>query len=156
MSKHGSGRLFIRVVCTDMYIDRQTGIRCARHQQFRLGRLPVFVEKDQDGNALPGTESVGYPRTRTLTRACQPGVAQNAGGRCQGLRDTPMRAGCGAASSGTGWTQTPNAPSLWWTSRTRFIPGSGLQQKRPSQPCRLCLPARGRAAIPEVTQIDEL
>lgn len=61
MSKHGSGRLFIRVVCTDMYIDRQTGIRCARHQKFRLGRLPVFVEKDQHGNALPGTESVGYP-----------------------------------------------------------------------------------------------
>ena len=60
MSKHGSGRLFIRVVCTDMYIDRQTGIRCARHQQFRLGRLPVFVEKDQEGNALPGTEFVGY------------------------------------------------------------------------------------------------
>src|SRR4029453_11005635 len=61
MGKRGSGRLFIRVVCTDMYIDRQTGVRCARHQQFRLGRLPVFVEKDQDGNALPGTESVGYP-----------------------------------------------------------------------------------------------
>ena len=62
MGKRGSGRLFIRVVCTDMYIDRQTGIRCARHQQFRLGRLPVFVEKDQDGNALPGTEHVGYPQ----------------------------------------------------------------------------------------------
>jgi hypothetical protein len=61
MSKHGSGRLFIRVICTDMYIDRQTGLRCARHQQFRLGRLPVFVEEDQDGNALPGTEYVGYP-----------------------------------------------------------------------------------------------
>jgi hypothetical protein len=61
MSKHGSRRLFIRVVCTDMYIDRQTGSRCARHQQFRLGRLPVFVEKDQDGNAVPGTEHVGYP-----------------------------------------------------------------------------------------------
>jgi hypothetical protein len=61
MSKRGSGRLFIRVICTDMYINRQTGIRGARHQQFRLGRLPVFVEKDQDGNALPGTESVGYP-----------------------------------------------------------------------------------------------
>lgn len=61
MSKHGSGRLFIRVVCTDMYIDRQTGLRCARHQQFRLGRLPVFIEKDRDGNSLPGTEYVGYP-----------------------------------------------------------------------------------------------
>jgi len=60
MGKRGSGRLFIRVVCTDMYIDRQTGVRCARHQQYRLGRLPVFVEKDQDGNALPGTEYVGY------------------------------------------------------------------------------------------------
>ena len=60
MSKRGSRRLFIRVVCTDMYIDRQTGIRCAKHQQFRLGRLPVFVEKDQDGNTLPGTEYVGY------------------------------------------------------------------------------------------------
>jgi hypothetical protein len=60
MGKRGSGGLFIRVVCTDMYIDRQTGVRCARHQQFRLGRLPVFVEKDQDGNALPGTEYVGY------------------------------------------------------------------------------------------------
>lgn len=62
MSKNGSRRLFIRVVCTDMYIDRQTGTRCARHQQFRLGRWPVSVEKDQDGNALPGTEYVGYPR----------------------------------------------------------------------------------------------
>jgi hypothetical protein len=61
MSKRGSGRLFIRVICTDMYINRQTGIRGARHQQFRLGRLPVFVEKDQYGNALPGTEYVGYP-----------------------------------------------------------------------------------------------
>ena len=61
MSKYGSGRLFIRVVCTDMYIDQQTGTRCARHQQFRLGRLPVFVEQDQDGNALPGTGYVGYP-----------------------------------------------------------------------------------------------
>jgi hypothetical protein len=61
MGKRGSERLFIRVVCTDMYINRQTGIRGARHQQFRLGRLPVFVEKDQDGNALPGTEYVGYP-----------------------------------------------------------------------------------------------
>jgi hypothetical protein len=61
MSKYGSRRLFIRVVCTDMYIDRQTGIRCARHQQFRLGRLPVFVEKDQDGRASPGTVYVGYP-----------------------------------------------------------------------------------------------
>jgi hypothetical protein len=60
MSKRASRRPFIRVVCTDMYIDRQTGVRCARHQQFRLGRLPVFVEKDQDGNALPGTEYVGY------------------------------------------------------------------------------------------------
>jgi hypothetical protein len=61
MSNHASRRKFIRVVCTDMYIDRQTGIRGARHQQFILGRLPVFVEKDQDGNALPGTEYVGYP-----------------------------------------------------------------------------------------------
>jgi hypothetical protein len=61
MSKRGSGRLFIRVVCTDMYIDRQTGIRGARHQQFRLSLLPVFVEKVQARNALPGTEVVGYP-----------------------------------------------------------------------------------------------
>ena len=61
MSKNGSGRLFIRLVCTDMYIDWQTGTRCARHQKFRLGRLPVFVEQDQDGNALPGTEYIGYP-----------------------------------------------------------------------------------------------
>jgi hypothetical protein len=68
MGKHGSENLFIRVVCTDMYIDRQTGLRCARHQQFRLGRLPVFIEKDRDGNSLLGTEYVGYPRTRTLTR----------------------------------------------------------------------------------------
>ncbi len=60
MGRRGSGRLFIRVVCTDMYIDQQTGVRCARHQQFKLGRLPVFVENDQDGNALPGTEYVGY------------------------------------------------------------------------------------------------
>ena len=49
------------MVCTDMYIDQRTGIRGARHQQFRLSRLPVSVEKDQDGNALPGTEYVGYP-----------------------------------------------------------------------------------------------
>ena len=62
MSKHRSRRLFIRVICTDMYLDRQTGIRCARHQQFRLGRLPVLVEEDKDGKALPGTEYVGYPR----------------------------------------------------------------------------------------------
>jgi hypothetical protein len=61
MSKRGSRRRFIRVICTDMYINRHTGIRGARHQQFRLGRLPVFVEKDQDGNALPGTEYIGYP-----------------------------------------------------------------------------------------------
>jgi hypothetical protein len=61
MSKRDSRRMFIRVVCTDMYVSRQTGIRGARHQQFRLGRLPVFVEKDQDGNALLGTEYVGYP-----------------------------------------------------------------------------------------------
>ena len=61
MGKHGPKHLFIRVVCTDMYIDRQTGMRCARHQKFRLARLPVFVEKDQDGNAVPGTEYVGYP-----------------------------------------------------------------------------------------------
>jgi hypothetical protein len=75
MSKRDSGRLFIRVVCTDMYIDRQTGVRCARHQQFRLARLPVFVEKDQDGNALPGSESVGYRpdahvNPRTPARRC--------------------------------------------------------------------------------------
>jgi hypothetical protein len=69
MGKRGSGSLFIRVVCTDMYIDRQTGVRCARHQQFRLGRLPVFVQKDQHGNALPGTEYVGYhPDTRLNQR----------------------------------------------------------------------------------------
>jgi hypothetical protein len=64
MSKHGSRRLFIRVICTDMYIDRQTGVRCARHQKFRLGRLPVFVEKDEDGNAVPDTVHVGYPPGR--------------------------------------------------------------------------------------------
>jgi hypothetical protein len=52
MSKHTSGCLFIQVVCTDMY---------ARHQKFRLGRLPVLVEKDQYGNVLPGTEHIGYP-----------------------------------------------------------------------------------------------
>jgi hypothetical protein len=60
MSKHGSGLLFIRVICTDMYIDRHTGIRGARHQQFRLGKLPVYVEKDEDGNAVPGSEYIGY------------------------------------------------------------------------------------------------
>jgi hypothetical protein len=73
-----------------MYIDRQTGTRCARHRQFRLGRLPVFVEKDQDGNALPGTEYVGYPQDPHVN---QPSVAQNASGRCPGLHDTPMTAG---------------------------------------------------------------
>jgi hypothetical protein len=87
MSKHGSRRLFIRVVCTDMYIDRQTGNKCARHQPFRLGRLPVFVEKDPDGNALPGTEYVGYPQDahvnpRTAQRCPKcgralPGAARN-------------------------------------------------------------------------------
>ena len=61
MSKHGSGRLFIRVICTDMYIDRQTGIRCARQQQFRLGRLPVFVEIRSGRQYVTGTEYVGYP-----------------------------------------------------------------------------------------------
>ena len=85
MSKHGSGRLFIRVVCTDMYIDRQTGIRCARHQQFRLGRLPVFIEQDQDGNAVPGTEYVGFPR-RAREPAHRPSAAQNADGRGQRVR----------------------------------------------------------------------
>ena len=82
-----------------MYIDRQTGTRCARHQQFRLGRLPVFVEKDQDGNALLGTEYVGYPPD---AHACQLGAVRNAGGRFQALRDPPIRAGCGAAASGLG------------------------------------------------------
>lgn len=86
MSKHGSGRLFIRVVCTDMYIDRQTGIRCARHQQFRLGRLPVFIEHDQDGNAVPGTEYVGYSpdahvNPRTAQRCPKCGRALPAGPR---------------------------------------------------------------------------
>ena len=86
MSKHGSGRLFIRVVCTDMYIDRQTGIRCARHQQFRLGRLPVFIEQDQDGNAVPGTEYVGYSpdahvNPRTAQRCPKCGRAWPAGPR---------------------------------------------------------------------------
>jgi hypothetical protein len=88
MSKHRSGRLFIRVVCTDMYIDRQTGIKCARHQRFRLGRLPVFVERDQDGNALPGTEYVGYPpdahlNPPTPARRCPKcGRALPEAGRC--------------------------------------------------------------------------
>jgi hypothetical protein len=68
MSKHGSRRLFIRVICTDMYIDRQTGVRCARHQKFRLGRLPVFVEKDEDGNAVPDTVHVGYPPDARLNQ----------------------------------------------------------------------------------------
>ncbi len=68
MGKRGSKHLFIRVVCTDMYIDRQTGMRCARHQKFRLGRLPVFVEKDQDGKVLPGTECIGYPRDPHVIR----------------------------------------------------------------------------------------
>src|SRR5215218_5745246 len=80
MGKRGSGRLFIRVICTDMYINRQTGIKGARHQQFKLGRLPVFVEKDQDGNALPGTEYIGYPSDarvdpRTAKRCPQCGRA---------------------------------------------------------------------------------
>ena len=68
-------------------------------------------------------------RTPTLTSTCQPGAAQNAGGRCRGLRDIPMR-GCGAVSSGAGWTPTPNAPCLWWISRTRLIPGS-TNRRRP-------------------------
>jgi hypothetical protein len=87
MSNHASRRKFIRVVCTDMYIDRQTGIRGARHQQFRLGRLPVFVEKDQDGNAVPGTEYVGYPADvhvspRTAQRCPKCGRALPGAARC--------------------------------------------------------------------------
>jgi hypothetical protein len=87
MSKNSSGRLFIRVVCTDMYIDRQTGIRCARHQPFRLARLPVFVEQDQDGNAVPGTESIGYApdahvNPRTAQRCPKCGRALPAAPRC--------------------------------------------------------------------------
>ena len=61
MSKRGSRGRFIQVICTDMYINPQTGIRGARHQQFRLGKLPVFVENDQHGKALRGTEYVGHP-----------------------------------------------------------------------------------------------
>jgi hypothetical protein len=80
VSKSSSRRLFIRVICTDMYINRYTGTQGARHQQFRLGRLPVFVEQDQDGNALPGTEYVGYPPgvhiyPRTVRRCPQCGRA---------------------------------------------------------------------------------
>ena len=90
MSKRGSGRIFIRVVCTDMYIDQQTGTRGSRHQQFRLSRLPVSVEKDQDGNALPGTESIGYPEdVHVIPRTAQrcpkcgralPGAARSSDG----------------------------------------------------------------------------
>jgi hypothetical protein len=86
MSKHRSRNMFVRVVCTDMYIDQQTGVRGARHQQFRLGRLPVLVEKDQHGRALPGTEYVGYspdapvdPRTAPRCPKCGralPGTAR--------------------------------------------------------------------------------
>ena len=155
MSKRGSRRRFIRVVCTDMYIDRQTGLRCARHQQFRLGRLPVFVEKDQDGNALPGTEYVGYHPDATLTSTCQPGAAQNAVGRCRGPRDIPMR-GCGAVSSGAGWTPTPNALCLWWISRTRPIPGSGLSQRGHHTDTACAHPHPQRSPIPEFTRSGEL
>lgn len=28
--------------------------------------MPVFVEKDRDGNALPGTEHIGYPLEKHL------------------------------------------------------------------------------------------
>ena len=68
-------------------------------------------------------------RTPTLTSTCQHGAAQNAVGRCRGPRDIPMR-GCGAVSSGAGWTPTPNALCLWWISRTRPIPGS-TNRRRP-------------------------
>jgi hypothetical protein len=44
MSEHGSGRMLIRLVCTDMYIDQQTGVKSARHQQVRLAQLPVYLE----------------------------------------------------------------------------------------------------------------
>ena len=60
MSKRASRRLFIRGLHRHVHRSADRGVRCARHQQFRLGRLPVFVENDQDGNALPGTEYVGY------------------------------------------------------------------------------------------------
>ena len=91
MSKRGSRRRFIRVVCTDMYIDRQSGLRCARHQQFRLGRLPVFVEKDQDGNALPGTEYVGYHPDAHVNQHMPARRCPKCGRPMPGPRDIPMR-----------------------------------------------------------------
>jgi len=52
MSEHGSGRMLIRLVCTDMYIDQRTGAKSARHQQVRLAQLPVYLEAEQDSHAL--------------------------------------------------------------------------------------------------------
>jgi hypothetical protein len=67
------------------------------------------------------------------------------------VRDTPMRAGSGAASSGIGWTQIPNAPSLWWTSLTRFIPGSGFQLKS-HHAHTACAQPHAEEPIPRVDQ----
>jgi hypothetical protein len=79
MSKHGSGRLFIRVVCTDRYIDQQTGIRCARHQKFRLGRLPAASAST---SSRPSAISRARQSSRRGCTFC--GVAH--GGPVQGRR----------------------------------------------------------------------
>ena len=61
MSKNGSRRLFIRVVCTDMYIDRQTGTRCARHQQFSYRGVQVQEDFLGTGGVLADKQSLTGP-----------------------------------------------------------------------------------------------
>ena len=51
MSEHDSRHLLIRLVCTDMYINRQTGVTSARHQQVRLAQLPLYVTVHTPGRA---------------------------------------------------------------------------------------------------------
>ena len=57
MGDHGWIRLLVRLVCTDMHIDRQTGVTGTRHQRVTLWTVPVLVEADRDGDASPGAVS---------------------------------------------------------------------------------------------------
>ena len=51
------GRVFVKVVCTGgWYVDPESGERVARHERAVLGQYPVWVERDEDGEEVPGTE----------------------------------------------------------------------------------------------------
>ena len=82
MGKHGPKHLFIRVVCTDMYIDRQTGMRCARHQKFRLGRLPRVCREGPRRQRFAGHRVHRIP----------PGPARYPAGASSALRKVRARA----------------------------------------------------------------